>query len=426
MGFVRNTNRFWYKKRCMCLTSLAILFASSSYATSFLAEDVAELEKAVSLAGPGDVVLLSPGIYPDARISTSTSNIVIAGAELDAPPVFTGSSSFLIRGSNVVLKNVIFSRITSGSIVQFVEGSGSGIEGSIFLDCGNNEISWRHLIRILAKAENVFVTGNKFLRSKSSSVGVVIKTDIIGGYHTISNNYFSDTIRTVENGLEAVQIGQSKEFHHVESHVTINENQFDDIKGDEESISIKSSRNTVSGNLFHSSSSVTLRGGESNQIENNCFVDNAIGIRVYGKGHVLSRNIFISNGMAIYLYGADKQSLSRSTHEPAEDILLERNIFVNPEFVKGWNNLVNRQPPVDTSTLQLSNNQLFRSKSEANRIAIKVVQINDFHDLKMIANQKLDDAEFLEHSLQMTTDGISPFEIGSIEECANILNQVNR
>jgi hypothetical protein len=426
MNRLNATNRVRYERTLMLAVMLLTLVVPSSHASDFRVKDVAEFEKAIYQAQAGDVIWLLPGIYPDVRVSINVNSVVITGVEADAPPVFTGRTSFTISGDNIVLRNMIFSEITSGSILRFAKGSGSSIEDSIFIDCGNNEIRWRHLVHILPDAENVSVIGNEFERSKSMSVGVVINRDAIGGHHVISSNIFTDTIRSVDNGLEPVQIGQKKEFHHVESYITVKNNVFRNVKGDQESVSLKSSKNIVSGNLFHDSSSLTLRGGESNKIVGNCFLDNTVGIRIYGKGHLLSRNIFIANGMALYRHVPDKESLHHSTHKRVESILLDGNIFLRPDSVNDWTQLVSRRAGYEISDFYFSNNQFYLSRLRSDRMELKRVQVDNFHDQGVALAPKRVETESAKFFPYVTADGISPLDIQSAKECNDVLNLLSK
>jgi hypothetical protein len=406
------------------LVMLLVLIDRSSYANDFHVKDTIEFKKAVYQAKSGDTILLSSGVYHDAKVSISNNSIVITGTEPDAPPVFTGKSGFYIGGDNVVVKNIFFDRITTGSIIQFGKGIGASIENSTFFECGKNEIRSSHLVRIHPDAKNVSVTGNRFLGSKSMSVGVIINQDKIGGHHVISSNIFNNTLRTVDNGLEPVQVGQNKKYQHVESHVTIEKNIFDNVIGDPESLSLKTSRNNVSGNLFYNSSSLTLRGGESNTVKRNCFIDNKIGIRVFDNGHVLSKNLFIGNETAIYLHRLNNQSPASSTHKPAHHILIDGNSFYMFASVEERKRLVNNIPAADSISFELSNNYLYLSRKVFERIELKKISIDGFRDLEIFSSPewKVGSTPFM--SSDMTLDGASPKHIRSVEQCADFLNKI--
>lgn len=128
------------------------------------------------------------------------------------------------------------------------------------------------------KTKGNFIT----LLGKSSSANVIEHCEF--SKHTFDS----------DNGGESIRIGNSS-FSSCNFKTTIQFCYFHDLKGDVETVSIKSRGNTLQNNRHENcQSNFTIRHGGSNIIKNNVFIGLG-GIRVYGDNNQIEGNVHINN-----------------------------------------------------------------------------------------------------------------------------------
>jgi len=170
-----------------------------------------------------------------------------------------------------------------------------------------------------------------FTGSKCMSValrGPRTEADAMGMHNRIEYNVFRDIERIWINGQEAIQLGQSHPWLG-RPETVVEHNLFDNVWGDSEIFSSKSSGNVFRYNVAAHclKSSFCLRGGEDALVEGNVMVGNAAGIHVYGRNHRIVNNLFLdSRGPAIELQIG--HSRGKSQGAPATNVLVSHNSFV--------------------------------------------------------------------------------------------------
>ncbi|MES2268138.1 MAG: chondroitinase-B domain-containing protein [Bacteroidota bacterium] len=148
-----------------------------------------------------------------------------------------------------------------------------------------------------------------------------------GDNNTISNCIFKNVKSRKGEALEAIRVG----FGNSRSNCKIINNNFVNYFGDSETISCKSSGVNVSGNTFtNCRSGVSLRLGDSCQINNNKFTNTVWPIRVSGAGHVISNNVFDSPTSSItFMKGGNG-----CTYKTVDNIIVNDNVFVGRLDIK--------------------------------------------------------------------------------------------
>ncbi len=116
------------------------------------------------------------------------------------------------------------------------------------------------------------------------------KADQVSGTH-VHHNYFADFVGTAgDNAHEALQIGQIGEDALLRVGAVVEDNLFVDVSIDSETISVKSSANTIRRNTFlNCKSRPTNRIGNDNRWHAN-WIEDCRGMWIYGSGHELAGN----------------------------------------------------------------------------------------------------------------------------------------
>jgi hypothetical protein len=264
------------------------------------------LATAVGNAVAGDCVVLADGdyVFPVIRArGTSTSPIVISAAH---PLKATGSTGQLVydgaahvvvqgltwRGGSIKMNNCDHCRL-SRSRLQLTD-SGTEMDwvivGGTSKNCriDHNDFGPKNLL------------GNMVMLSGSGSQ--------IVQYTRIDHNFFHDVLGGGGNGWETIRAGLSG-WTFSSAQTVIERNLFKRTTGDPETISIKSSDNTIRYNTMRASKGeFTLRHGNRNSVYGNFILGDGVSggsaIRVLGGDHKLYNNYIQGvSGSAIFLEG---------------------------------------------------------------------------------------------------------------------------
>jgi poly(beta-D-mannuronate) lyase len=263
----------------------------------------AALTPAVMAALPGDCIILADGDYTFPEITktaTEAEPILIRAEHPLMATVSTGSIKFT-TSSFVIVQGLTFK--AAGQFL-FTDSDNCRISRNKVQPPGGGE--W---VEIVGKSHHIRVDHNEL--GPRHSVGNIIQIGGLGmpgqvcQYTRIDHNYFHDVVFGGGNGWETIRAGYSY-LAPTKSFTIIEYNLFLRAAGDPETISVKSSDNTVRYNtLADSNGQLCLRHGNRNQIYGN-YIINSMGMRVCGADHKIYNNYFApKGGYGIFLEGGD-------------------------------------------------------------------------------------------------------------------------
>lgn len=287
------------------MISVSFFLALRCFATDYMVSSADEANKMLNSAKPNDKVILKDGIYQNAIIKFTNSNIYFVAEHL-GKVFFEGNSTLSFAGEKNMVEGFVW------------QNGGKELDAKSVIEFKNNKENANHstLKNCVIDAYNTadLNTDNKWLsvygqynmvtqclfKSKFNKGATLVvwldgKTE---AHHTISYNYFLNRQNgpDADNGLESMRIGTS-ETSFTPSNCVVAFNRFEKCDGEIEIISNKSWNNSYLHNTFvNNDGGLTLRHG------NNCLVDGnffdgadkvkSYGVRFIGEGHVAINNYF--------------------------------------------------------------------------------------------------------------------------------------
>ena len=322
------------KKKFLITFLFSGLFGSISlFANTIIVSSIADLQKAINKAEPGDIILLKKGVYATTgdilidRVGTKTQPITIAAEELAGTEI-TGKGGF---------------NITSAAAYIIIRGFKFTHEASkARCSPGSRFCRWtQNIFETPGTGEYLTVAGgdhevdyNTFQNKDSLGRFIAIRGtgSQVAERLWIHHNYFKgQKNQGGRNGAEAFQFGLSS-FSLSSSNSIVEFNLFEDCDGENELISIKASRVTVRYNTIRNCpAQFTLRHGNFNQVYGNYFI-NTPGLRIFGDDHLIHSNYFencsiginIGNGGAEVADGAPLTS-----HDRPDRVIIAFNTLIN-------------------------------------------------------------------------------------------------
>lgn len=356
---------------CLMLAGI-VAMSDASAATSVC--NMAELNKAANPAAAGAEIVMCNGTWNDAAIlikgnGTSSAPIRLR-AEIGGKVVLTGASSVAMSGSHIEVDGLWFRGQNDNSSSPVVEFSVGG------QDCNNCRLTNTAITDYNLADSSVYrdwvnVTGQRnridhnYFSGKNyrGPVVEVHRKSAAADYHRIDHNFFSRPDFAFGNNGESVKIGQF--FPESNSETVVEDNYFYRADGEIETISIKSSGNTIRRNtLEETQGSITLRDGNANRIEGNFILGRnrpgTGGIRVTGEDHVIVNN-YISEldgegsetRGGIVLVSGDAVIAENGSYKPVRNVVVVHNTIVASKMslVFGANSR-----PVAPAQVTLANN----------------------------------------------------------------------
>ena len=270
-----------------------------------------QLNRAISRAGPGDVVEMCDGRWDDTVINFDVNGTRSEPTRLTSQSPggveLTGASRLLVAGNFAVVDGLKFTGRYTGiedTIVEF-----RSLTGRLCFDCritnltisDYNPSQSSMLTRWLVLHGKRNRIDHSHFRGKTN-LGAMIQlrrgSDQSPNNHRIDHNLLEDrpnfTGEGNQNG-DTLEIGETGKYSHGISGSTIEFNYLRNINSDFEVVTIKSSGNTVQYNVLDASRGVlSLRNGSANIIHGNYILgrgkEGTGGIKVRGKGHIVSSN----------------------------------------------------------------------------------------------------------------------------------------
>jgi parallel beta-helix repeat protein len=291
---------------------------------------IAQLQSAADAAQPGDRIELVDGVYttsgaiPLRRSGTDGAPIVIVAQHVGGAEI-RGTAGFSFADSDHV--------VVSG--FRFRHGGGIGIPA------GSHHVRLtRNVVQLSGAGNWVTVTGddaeidhNTFQNKSTEGVFLQISgpgSNAMAQRSWVHHNYFHDHTFGGSNGGESLRLGYS--YRQLSSaRAVIENNLFERANGDPETISVKSSDNTVRHNTIRDSrGSIVLRHGNRNLVDGNLMLGNTAGIRFYDNDHVVVNNV-IQGGTGQIIAGSGTvadDTTSSTAHARPDRVLVAFNTVV--------------------------------------------------------------------------------------------------
>jgi poly(beta-D-mannuronate) lyase len=311
------------------------MMSSKVFANPIVVSSIADLQKAINEAKPGDIILLKKGVY------TTTGDIIINKAGTKGKPITIAAEE---AGNTEIAGKGGFNLAATAAYI-IVRGFKFTHEASrAKCSPGSNFCRWtNNIFETPGTGDYLTIAGsdheidyNTFQNKDSLGKFIAVKGtgSQIAERLWIHHNYFKkQKNQGGRNGAEAFQFGLSG-FSLSSSNSIVEHNLFEDCDGENELISIKASRVTVRYNTIRNCpAQFTLRHGNFNQVHGNYFI-NTPGLRIFGDDHLIHSNYFencsiginIGNGGAEVADGAPLTS-----HDRPDRVIIAFNTLINNE-----------------------------------------------------------------------------------------------
>ncbi len=287
-----------------------LLVATSVTAGSFYVTNADEIKTAMSMARPGDTVLMANGLWTDERIlfegNGEEGNPIVLRAETPGSVVLNGYSTLRIAGSYLEVDGLRFigGRSISGAVIEFRNGSRNlshhcRLTNTSIVDYNpssrSNEYKWVSIYGQYNRVDHCYFSG-KTNGGTTLVVWFERTSSPPAHYHRIDHNYFGHRPALGVNGGETIRIGTST-YSLLNSRTVVEHNYFEHCNGEIEIISNKSCENIYRYNtFFECEGALTLRHGNRCTVEKNFFIGNRLdltgGVRVIGEDHKVINNYF--------------------------------------------------------------------------------------------------------------------------------------
>jgi poly(beta-D-mannuronate) lyase len=267
------------------------------YSKHITVSNVAELKQALINVTEGTCIELADGEYKDVQTTIACkakSNApILIKAQNKGKARITGNSQFLVTGDGITLQDLYFTdgaRQNDGDLIK-----DQGLYNR-YINCKFD--SYNKVTGTWIKLEGAYSLVERCEFKGKTSPASYINMDVPaegGCHHVIRRNYFSRP-PLGQNGGSAMRVGHgSMALHH--AYILIEENLFENCDGEEEIISVKSSRNYLRHNTFRMCrGALSLRQGRGTVVESNFFIGNGKkrcgGLTIRGRDHFIFNNYF--------------------------------------------------------------------------------------------------------------------------------------
>lgn len=352
-------------------------FSINCIAQTYVTTDT-DLQNNVNNDTLGENYIIPNGTYADFYCSftaTATAeNPITIKAESVGGVKFTGDSHFVFKkAAHIILEGFDFECTGNNTLIKLEASNHIRITRNEFELTTTASVKWVVITGYYNDYNFEFVSNhnridhNNFLNKNTSGNYITISGTYNedytvtqqSQYDIIDHNYFYNIGPRIENGMEAIRIGNSY-LSTSNGYTTVEYNYFDNCDGDPEIVSVKSNLNQINHNTFSACyGTLTLRQGNNSHVEGNYFFGNGKangiytdpdtgnnqtiytgGIRAYGTDHVIVNNyleglqgtlfdapITLTQGDAITGLDTDQ-----SLHYRPERITIACNTLVNNTY----------------------------------------------------------------------------------------------
>ncbi|MDP6776056.1 MAG: polysaccharide lyase 6 family protein [Candidatus Latescibacteria bacterium] len=298
--------------------------------------DVDAFNKRAGELQPGDELVVKNGVYTGwatalIEAEGTPERPVVIRPQTPGGVIFRGRTHFRLSGRHIVFKGFRFDHAGPAHVLYVIGGENIRITQCQFASCGDAGRTYSHIVRITRNSHRNRVDHCYFTASKSISVGLrIIGADDLPTHNRIDHNIFRDIFRYWGNGQENIQLGGPSKCTVSEAKVytLVDHCLFDNAWGDSETISNKSSNNSIRYNVAANClySGFTIRSGNDVRFEGNVMANSGGGVRVFGDRHIIANNLFLNLlDAGIALMPGSTNSRLRTA---ATNTLIAHNTFV--------------------------------------------------------------------------------------------------
>ncbi len=304
--------------------------------------DLATFQDALAAVAPGDAIVVAHGTHdwgpvawPAHAAGTADAPVVFAAEEPGAT-VFSGQTRFTVHADHVLIGGFDFVDTIRGVIEM--QGDHARIAGNRFVRVGSQANSAPDGA-IRQYGDFGEIDNNIFEDAYSVSIAIAEPAQNPAKQPHVHHNEFRDISTRWDGGHgEAMMIGYAHEplgpNDDDEIEALVEHNLFTRANGDQELISIKSSKNIIRNNcmLSNRGAGLVVRLGHNNLITGNWMHDfGRAGVRISGTGnHVLFNYVDLVrdwNGAAVSLHHHQVNADGQFPYVAASGNRIEHNVF---------------------------------------------------------------------------------------------------
>ncbi|MFJ7417003.1 polysaccharide lyase 6 family protein [Streptomyces uncialis] len=275
------------------------LTTTTASAATVTVSSLADLQREIDRAAPGDRIVLADGTYhvPTGGIRISgrdgTGAHITIVSQSRGGAVLQGARSFVLSDSTGITISGFAFRQTQTLIIP-ADCSDIRLTRNDFKLADIADVDW-----VVVKANGVKVDRNYFHDRSTQGVFLVAdgpdaptdpeKKTMAKGLIVLRNHFARHTY-TGTNGGESIRLGVSHRALD-DAGAVVEYNLFERCDGDPEAISVKSSRNHIRHNTLRDcAGGIVLRHGNGTLVHGNHLVGGTEGIRLYGNDHKVFNN----------------------------------------------------------------------------------------------------------------------------------------
>lgn len=333
----------------------------------------------------GDTVILANGVWQDFEILLEGEGQkdapILLTAETKGNVILSGQSNLRLAGRHLIVSGLVFKNgyTPSSAVIEFRKNSREFAYHSrvteIVIDNYNNPDKQESDYWVALYGQHNRFDHNHLEGKSNKGVTVAVRLNHPNSqqnHHRIDHNYFGYRPTFGSNGGETLRIGTSH-YSLTDSFTLVENNVFEHTNGEVEIISVKSGKNTLSGNVFiEAQGTLTMRHGNGNVIENNVFLGNGVkhtgGIRIINEDQTI-RNNYLS-GLTGYRFGSGFTIMNGVPNSPinryhqVKNAIVENNTFVDVEHIQlaAGSDAERSAVPIDSRV----RNNVFYTSSEQN------------------------------------------------------------
>lgn len=332
------------------LVLLIVNACGKPQSTILVVSDEKGFKAALQKISPGDTLIIKDGTYLDWSVLVpchgTPDSLITIRPETGYEVSFSASKTmdkpiFRVTGSNLSFEGFVFKDISFSKSIMELNGTqnvrvsncrfhnimGDGRERRIFIVNGNadsNEID--HCI---------FIDNDRVqtLTLRVAPHEVPKNTHI---HHNVFKNLNLKAGGEGSETLQVAQTGKHNGFGELRLNTLVENNHFENIRGDAETVSNKSNYNIYRHNVFINTNQFVLRGGHYCTVTNNTFTDsNGPAIRIYGSSHRIENNVIKNpsgNGITM-CYGMGSGIHAKTLRITTTDCVVKNNII---EYAGGY------------------------------------------------------------------------------------------
>ena len=265
--------------------------------------DVEAFNQRAKVLGPADELVVKNGVYTGWATALvegkgTAEKPVVVRPETPGGVIFRGRTHIRLTGRHIVFKGFRFDHAGPAHVLYMIDGEHIRVTQCQFTSCGDSSRTFSHIVRMTRNCLRGRIDHCYFMASKSMSVGLrMFGSEDLPRDNRIDHNIFRDIFRYWGNGQENIQLGGPSGCPVAEAtaRTLVEYCLFDNAWGDSETISNKSSSNTIRYNVAANClfSAFTIRSGNDVRFEGNVMVNSGGGVRVFGERHVIVNNLFL-------------------------------------------------------------------------------------------------------------------------------------